>query len=78
MDDHSVIKQRRERLIWAIIAIIFVFVLLNSMGIISTGHFEREPTPTPMALTHSIPNWIAYEPYTHSSRALTEWSPEAT
>jgi hypothetical protein len=47
----DIIKQRRERLIWAIVAIIFIFALLNGMGIISTGHFEPgapwAPTPTP-------------------------------
>jgi hypothetical protein len=46
----DIIKQRRERLIWAIVAIIFIFALLNGMGIIQTGHFEREPTPTPIGI----------------------------
>jgi hypothetical protein len=39
-----IIKKRRSRLIWICIGIFLLFRLLNATGIISSGHFDREPS----------------------------------
>jgi flagellar basal body-associated protein FliL len=36
-------RKRRSHLVWICIGAILLVMLLNGMGIIQTGHFERDP-----------------------------------